>query len=72
MVEAISRLRKDAGSGASLTVWKVVWVVGLQVLGATLHVGSYARSVREASASRAPRCTGKLQEVGLCSLKLGC
>ena len=59
-----------------MTVWKIVWVVGLRWLlrvhGATLHVGSYARSVREASASRAPRCTGELYEVGLCSLKLGC
>ena len=64
MVEAISRLRKDAGSGASLTVWKDC--VGGQSLavalvhGATHRLGRYVRSVREASASRAPRANGEL------------
>jgi hypothetical protein len=64
MVEALSRLRKEAGSGASLTVWKggvgARSLVVAQVHGATHRLGRYVRSVREASASRAPRANGEL------------
>ena len=55
---------------------RLVWAVGLswvaRVHGATLQVGRYARSVRVASASRAPRVAGELGRVGMCLLNLGC
>ena len=65
VVGAISWLREEAGTGASMAVKEeAMWAAGLawvaRVHGATLDVGRYTRSVREASGSHAPRAAGQL------------
>ena len=42
-----------------------------RVHGATLHVGRYARSVREVPRVAAPPATGEIEQVGLCMLSQG-